>query len=308
MNSKFQQQRQMEMENERNEYGRRWSRNNRDQDEWRNEAQPQNGRLESETIHSVRSVSGTDSEYENRYKQTSDLYRTTSIYELENILRTYYPDTQSHPDEFGCIRRNPRIETNPLLCNLRSEGSTRDTKEAVIRILRSMLNKIPEYQIECSTIRGIGSHRITRFDLVETEVIQERIKAILNGSKSVRRDETLKDDEISVYDKGMKEYIQSNRLLDYVAEFLWKAGEKADRPSQVNGLNETKPTYDYNSYYRGKVVSREPSEYGFVLPHEKEEMQSLEREYMANPPNRNYRRKISHAKITITHRYQIASA
>ena len=105
--------------------------------------------------------------------------------------------------------------------------------------------------------------------------------------------ETLKDDEVSVYDEGTKDYIELNRLLDYISEFLWKAGEKADRPVLVNGLNETKPTYDYDSYYRGKVVNREPSEYGFVLPHEKEKMQSLEREYMANQFNRNYRRETS---------------
>ena len=105
------------------------------------------------------------------------------------------------------MRRNPKAESNPLLCNLKDWESTRDTTEAVVEILYGMLIKIPERQIECSTIRGIGSHRITRFDLVETEVIQERIKAILNGSKSGRRNETLFDDEISVYDEGTKDYI-----------------------------------------------------------------------------------------------------
>ena len=57
--------------------------------------------------------------------------------------------------------------------------------------------------------------------------------------------QTLLKGEVSVYDEGTKEYIESNRLLDYVSEFLWKAREKADRPLQVNGLNETKPPFDY---------------------------------------------------------------
>ena len=83
---------------------------------------------------------------------------------------------------FGVIKRNPKAEHNPLLCNLKDRKATRMTEEAVTEILYGMLIKIPEYQTECETIRGIGSHRITRFDLVETEVIQERIKAILNGS------------------------------------------------------------------------------------------------------------------------------
>ena len=62
--------------------------------------------------------------------------------------------------------------------------------------------------------------------LVETEVIQERIIAIRNGSKSGRRNETLADDEDSVYDEATKDYIESNRLLDYISEFLWKARRK----------------------------------------------------------------------------------
>ena len=196
---------------------------------------------------------------------------------------------------FGCIRRNPRAEHNPLLCNLNDRESTQDAKKAVIEILYSMLNKIPEHQIECNTIRGIGSHRITRFDMVETEVIQERIKAILIGAVSGRVGETLKDDEVSVYDEGTKDYIESNRLLDYILEFLWKAGRKADRPVRVNGLNETQPFSHYNTYYGGKGAIRKPSAYGFVLPHEEEEMQSLEREYKTNRYNRDFRRESPHS-------------
>ena len=87
--------------------------------------------------------------------------------------------------------------------------------------------------------------------------VQERIKAILIGVVSGRVDETLKDDEVSVYDEGTKEYIESNRLLDYIAEFLWKANVKADRPVLVSGLNETKPTLNYDNRYGGKVKTRE---------------------------------------------------
>ena len=87
----------------------------------------------------------------------------------------------TQPDMYGVIRRNPRKESNPLLCNLKDGESTHDITEAVVEILDGMLSQISERQIECSTIRGIGSHRITKFDLVETEVIQERIMAIRNG-------------------------------------------------------------------------------------------------------------------------------
>ena len=168
-------------------------------------------------------------------------------------MRVCYQDKVSPPDEFGCIRLNPKAEPNPLLCNLQNPESIQDTKEAVVEILHSMLNKIPEYQIECSAIPEIGSHRITRLDLVETEVIQERIQSILDGSRSGRRNESLDNGEISVYDEGMKDYIQSNRLLNYISEFLWRAEEKADRPVLVSGLNETKPNYDYDTDYRERV-------------------------------------------------------
>ena len=84
-------------------------------------------------------------------------------------------------------------------------------------------------------------------------MIQERIKAKLSGSKSGRRNETLDNSEISVYDQGLKDYIQSNRLLDYIAGFLWKAKEKADRPALVNGLNETNTNYNYDTYQGERV-------------------------------------------------------
>ena len=90
--------------------------------------------------------------------------------------------------------------------------------------------------------------------MTECEVIQERIALIQSGSESGQRKETLLDDEVSVYNEGTKDYIESNRLLNFISEFLWKAREKADKPVQVNALNETKPAFDYDTYYEGKVV------------------------------------------------------
>ena len=246
----------MEMESERDEYDRRWNKYNQDPDEWRSNAQTQTGRHESGAMFSVRSVPKEGSGYGNRFVRINGLNETNPICKLERMLREYYP-TSSRTDEFGCIRRNPRTESNPLLCNLANQESTQLAKEFVLEILYRMLDKIPEHQIEFSTIRGIGSHRITRFDLVETEVIQARIKVILIGAVSGRVGETLKGDEVSVYDEGTKEYIESNRLLDYIAEFLWKANGKADRPVLVNGLNESKPSFNYNTHYGERVETRE---------------------------------------------------
>ena len=101
---KFRMQRQMEMENEQDEYGRRESRYNQDQDEWRNNTQSQTGRHESEATFPVRSVSDGGTDYGNRFVRINGLNETNPIYKLERMLRTYYPETQSHPDEFRCIR------------------------------------------------------------------------------------------------------------------------------------------------------------------------------------------------------------
>ena len=146
----------MEMEDEQDEYDRRWSRYNRNQYEW-NDAQSRRKGHESGATFTVRSVSDGDSEYGNRFVRINGLNEINPIYKLEGVLRICHQETQSYPDEFGVIRRYPRVEPNPLLCNLKDRESTQDTMEAVIQILHSMLNKIPEYQIECSTIRGIGS-------------------------------------------------------------------------------------------------------------------------------------------------------
>ena len=206
---KFRMQRRRETEAEEDEYGRRWSRHNQNQNKWRNETISRTSRHEPRMTFTVGSVSDEESEYRNSFVQNNGLNKSNPIHKLEDVLRICYQEKQSQPDMFGLIRRNPRVESNPLLCNLKDRESTQDSIEAVTQIIDGMLNKIPERQIECSTIRGIGSHRITRFDLVETEVIQERIMAIRNGSKSGRRAETLADDEVSVYDEGRKDYIES---------------------------------------------------------------------------------------------------
>ena len=171
--SKFQRRQQMEMENEQAEYRRQWNQHYQEQDERRNDAQSQTSRHASGEMFSVGLVSDKGPEYGNRFVRINGLNATNPIRYLEGVLRVCYQEIPSQPDEFGCIRRNPKAEPNPLLCNLQDLESMHDTKEAVVEILHSMLNKISEYQIECSTIQDNRSHRITRFDLVETEVIEE---------------------------------------------------------------------------------------------------------------------------------------
>ena len=83
--------------------------------------------------------------------------------------------------------------------------------------------------------------------MTECEMLKQRIIAIQSGSESGKRSEALFSGEVSVYDEGTKYYIETNRLLYFASEFLWKAKEKADRP--VNGLNDTKPSFDHQTYY-----------------------------------------------------------
>ena len=84
--------------------------------------------------------------------------------------------------------------------------------------------------------------------------IKQRIISIQTVSESGRRSETLFVGEVSVYDEGTKDHIETNRLLDFASEFLWKDKEKNDRPVQVSGLNDTKPPFDYQAYYGGKMI------------------------------------------------------
>ena len=192
------------METEEDEYDGHWNRYGQRRSKWRGNAESRMEEHNSGMSFFVRSVEEGGSEYGNRFVRINGLNKSNPIHKLEGVLRICYQETQSYPDEFGVIRRYPRAERNPLLCNMKDWRSTRDTKEAVIEILHSMLIKIPEHQIECSAIRGIGSHRITRFDLVETEVIQERIKAIVVGAVSGRVGETLNDGEVSAMTKGRR--------------------------------------------------------------------------------------------------------
>ena len=74
---------------------------------------------------------------------------------------------------------------------------------------------------------------VERFNLTECEMVTQRIIAIQSGAETGRRSETLFPWEISTYDKGTKDYIETNMLLDFASELLWKVKEKADRPSQV---------------------------------------------------------------------------
>ena len=212
------------------EYDERRNNYKQERQEWRNDDKFYMREHKSNPVFTVNSVYGEGSGDEDRFIQTNGLDSENPIYKLERVLRICNQEILAPPDRFGVIKRNPKAEHNPLLCNLKDWKATRMTEEAVTEILYGMLIKIPEYQAECEIIRGIGSHRITRFDLVETEVIQERIKAILKGSRSGRREESLAQDEWPVYDEGTKDYIESNRLLDYVSEFLWKARERPTDP------------------------------------------------------------------------------
>ena len=89
--------------------------------------------------------------------------------------------------------------------------------------------------------------------------------AIQSGSETVRRNETLYPGKVSVYDEGTKDYIELNRLLDFIAEFLWKSKERIGRFLQVNGLNEITPSFDYETYYGGRVI-KEPHEFNYTSP------------------------------------------
>ena len=174
----------------------------------------------------VRSVSDRDSERGNSFVRNNGLNKSNPIYKLEGVLRKCYQDMQSQPDMYGIMRRDPKKEANPLLCNLKTPKAIQDATEALIQILNDMFNKIPDQLRECSTIPGIGSHRIIQFQMTECKVIQERIALIRSGSESGRRKETLHDDEISVYDEGTKDYIESNRLLDFVSNFYGRLERK----------------------------------------------------------------------------------
>ena len=57
-------------------------------------------------------------------------------------------------------------------------------------------------------------------------MIRQRIMSIQSGSKSGRKSEPLFAGEVSVYDEGTKDYIETNRLLDFAQNFYGRLRRK----------------------------------------------------------------------------------
>ena len=93
-----------------------------------------------------------------------------------------------------------------------------------------MFNKILEHRTTSRTIRGIGSNRMDDLTRRNAKVIRQRIMSIQSGSESGRRSETLFTGEVSVYDERTKDYIESNRLLDFASNFC---GRLRRRPTDL---------------------------------------------------------------------------
>ena len=153
-------QRQKEMEAEEDEYYEQWSRCNQKQRDRRNYELSRTRNYDPRSSFTVRSVSDGDSEQRNSFVRNSGLNESNLIYKLEGVLRTCYQDMQTQPDMYGIMRRDPKNEANPLLCNLKTRKAIQDATETLIQILDDMFNKIPDQSGECSTVPGIGSHRI----------------------------------------------------------------------------------------------------------------------------------------------------
>ena len=149
---KFQTQRQKEIEAEEDEYDGQWSRYEQRRRDRRNYESSKTKDYDPRMSFTVRSVSDGDSEWRNSFVRNNGLNKSNPIHKLEGVLRICYQETQSQPDMYGVIRHNPRAESNPLLSNLKDKESTQDTTEVVVQILDGILSKIPEHQIECSTI------------------------------------------------------------------------------------------------------------------------------------------------------------
>ena len=115
--------------------------------------------------------------------QNSGLNISNSMYKLEIVLRTCYQNYQTKPDYYGIIRRNPKVESNPLLCNLMKPQETQNTGDELKQIIVGLFSKITEHQIPNGPIRGICSNRVGRFNLTECEMIRQRIIAIQNESE-----------------------------------------------------------------------------------------------------------------------------
>ena len=61
---------------------------------------------------------------------------------LESVLLTCHQNYQTKPDYYEIIRRNSKVESKPLLCNLKKPQSTQDTIEKLKQIIDGMFNKI----------------------------------------------------------------------------------------------------------------------------------------------------------------------
>ena len=55
------------------------------------------------------------------FVRSSGLNKSNPMHKLESVLRTCYQDKQTKSDIYGIIRRDPKAEPNPLLCNLKSQ-------------------------------------------------------------------------------------------------------------------------------------------------------------------------------------------
>ena len=82
-----------------------------------------------EPVFTVTSAQDGGSEGENRFLQTNGSNVENPIYKLEKVLRVCNQRIPTLPDRFGVIKRNPRAEHNPLLCNLKDQESTKSRRE-----------------------------------------------------------------------------------------------------------------------------------------------------------------------------------
>lgn len=87
-------------------------------------------------------------------------------------------------------------------------------------------------------------HCTIQFDIIRDDKTKDYC---YTKSETGNKIETLSPGQISSNEEGTKDYIETNRLIDFPSEFLWKAREKADRRSQVKVLNHTKPPFDYQA-------------------------------------------------------------
>ena len=117
---KFRMRKQKEAEAEEDEYDGQWSRYEQRRRDRRNYESSKTKDYDPRMSFTVRSVSDGDSEQRNSFVRNNGLNESNPIYKLEGVLKTCYQDMQSHPDMYGIMRRDPKKEANPLLCNLKT--------------------------------------------------------------------------------------------------------------------------------------------------------------------------------------------